>query len=238
MKIADKKENQISFTAEIGDSLANAIRRYVSEIPVLAIEEVEIMKNDSPLYDENIAHRLGLVPLKMEKTVPEKGVKLKLSATGAGTVYSGKLKGNAEVVYDKIPITPLSDEQELELVATADFGKGSEHSKFLPGLMFYRYVSEITMDKSLLERVKKACPDAEIKEKGDKIIVVDDKRKEIADTCEGICEKTGKKAEVKETGELIITVESFGQMPPKDIFNKSIEQLKKDLNEVAKKISK
>jgi len=46
MKVIDKKKNQITFSAEIDESLANAIRRYVGHIPVLAIDEVEIIKNE------------------------------------------------------------------------------------------------------------------------------------------------------------------------------------------------
>ena len=72
MKSIEKKENQITFGADIDESLANAIRRYISEIPILAVEEIEIYKNDSPLYDETIAHRIGLIPLKMEKSMAEK----------------------------------------------------------------------------------------------------------------------------------------------------------------------
>jgi hypothetical protein len=34
---------------------------------------------------------------------------------------------------------------------------------------------------------------------------------------------------------LVITVESFGQITPKEMFEKSIDALKKDLNELAKK---
>jgi DNA-directed RNA polymerase subunit D len=237
MELIDKKENQIIFSLDIEEGLANAIRRYISEIPTLAIDEVEIVKNDSPLYDETIAHRLGLIPLKNEK-VGEKGVKLKLSSSKEGIVYSKELKGNADVVYGNIPITSLNDGQEIELVATANLGKGSEHSKFLPGLIFYRDASEIIMDKSLLEKIKKVCDEKQIKDKGDKIVINDNGKTEIRDICEGICEKAGKKCEIKPLNELILTVESFGQISVKDIFVKSIETLKKDLNDVAKKVSK
>ena len=92
MELVEKKENQIIFKAKIDESLANVIRRYVDEILVLAIEEVEIIKNDSSLYDETVAHRLGLIPLKIDKTVTEKTTaKFKLSAKTEGFVYSGEL---------------------------------------------------------------------------------------------------------------------------------------------------
>ncbi len=239
MKLIEKKENQTILTAEINESLANAIRRYLNQIPILAIDEVEISKNDSPLYDETIAHRLGLIPLKMDKSINEKKIaKLKLNVKEEGIVYSKELKGTIKLPYELIPITSLNKGQELEIVATAKTGKGKEHSKFSPGLMFYRNILEIILDKKFLEEIKRICPKNEIKEKGDKIIIIDNQKKEICDVCEGICEKVKKKAEIKPTNELIITLESFGQLSVEDIFKKSIEILKKDIAEVSKKINK
>jgi DNA-directed RNA polymerase subunit D len=239
MELIEKKNEIMAFKAKIDESLANAIRRYVLQIPILAVDEVEIIKNDSPLYDETIAHRIGLIPLKMEKEIGEKtDVKLKLSSTNEGLVYSGEMKGNVDVVYDKLPITSLNKGQELELVATAKLGKGTEHAKFSPGLMFYRNVSEIKLDKHLVEKIKKVFPDLEIKERGDKAVIIDNKRKEVTDVCEGISEKAGKPAEVSPTDELVITIESFGQIDSKDIFKRAIDALKKDLAEFAKKATK
>ena len=239
MKLINKSNTQIIFSAEIDESLANAIRRYVNEIPVLGIDEVEIFKNDSALYDETIAHRIGLIPLKMEKGLTNKSeIDLKLIVNKEGEVLSGDLKGKAEIVYKEIPLTILNKGQELEIVAKAKLGKGSEHSKYSPGSIFYRNVAEITMDKEFLEEVRKTCPNAEIKEKGDKIIITDDKRKGICDVCEGICEFVGKKAEVNYKDELIINIESFGQMDSKEIFDKAIKELEKDLDETIKKIEK
>ncbi len=44
--------------------LANALRRIlISEIPTMAIEKVEMWQNTSIIPDENLAHRLGLVPI-------------------------------------------------------------------------------------------------------------------------------------------------------------------------------
>ena len=44
--------------------LANALRRIlIAEIPTMAIEKVEMWQNTSIIPDENLAHRLGLIPL-------------------------------------------------------------------------------------------------------------------------------------------------------------------------------
>jgi len=236
MELIEKKENQMTFKADIEDTMINSIRRYVNEIPILAIDEVEIYKNDSPLYDETVAHRMGLIPLVMENGIDEKStIKLKL-AKKEGIVMSGNISGKIKVAYKNIPIVILDKGKELELTAEARLGRGKEHSKFSPGLIFYRNVSEIVMDKEFKEEIKKFCPESEIKEKGDKIIVIDNKKQEVCDICEGVCKEGGKTAETNVGKELIITIESFGQMSANNMFKNSIDELKKDLAEVSKKI--
>jgi len=84
METIVKKNDKLIFSAEISNSLANALRRYVQRIPISAIDEMEISKNDSALYDETIAHRVGLIPLKGKK---QKGI-VKLKAKKEGYVYS------------------------------------------------------------------------------------------------------------------------------------------------------
>ncbi len=237
MEIIDKQENQITFRAEITDSLANAIRRYLGQVPILAVDEVEIYKNDSPLYDETVAHRIGLIPLKMDKSVSEKTeMEMKLDVKREGLVYSDDLQGGLGVVYEKMPITSLGEDCELQIVATARTGKGSEHSKFSPGLMYYRHVVEIKMDSDLHDKIKEALPDNDIKKDGKHIILLDNLKKEASDTCEEISREAGKTLEIIPKNELIITVESFGQMPVNEIFGKSIAALEKDLEHLSKSV--
>lgn len=239
MKKIEKTDNQIVFVSEMNETLANAIRRYMLHVPVMAIDTVEISRNDSPLYDETIAHRLGLIPLETEGSVNEKSEgKFKLDISKEGTVYSGDLKGKPNIIYKKIPLTTLSKGQELQLIALAKAGMGIEHAKFSPGVMFYRNVSEIIIDKELADKVKAACPESHIKEKGNKIVITDNGKKEISDVCEGIAHKARKNAEINTTGEIVITLESFGQMSSGDVFRKSIGVLKKDINAFQKAIDK
>ncbi len=226
-----KKDNKIVFKAEMSESLANAIRRYVNQIPIIAIEDVEISRNDSPLYDETIAHRMGLIPLKQNK----KECTLKLDVKGPGMVYSGNLKGDIEPVYDKIPITLLNEGQEISIKATTKAGTGSEHAKFSPGFISYRDVVEISMDKEIAEKASHVAS-IEVKNKGNKSIVIDDKEKEVYDICEGIAEKEGKEIEVDTTKDVVMSVETFGQIKVEDIFKKAVEILKKDLEDLSKKI--
>ena len=240
MKTINKKDNQITFTANIDESLANAIRRYVDQIPILAIDEVEISKNDSPLYDETIAHRIGMIPLKMDKTINEKSSEqLTLIAKSDGIIYSGDLKGRVNPVYEKIPITILKKGQEFEVLATAKVGKGSEHVKFSPGLMFYRNAIKIKLDKDCPKEIVDVCPQGIFKIEGGKVAIVGEEKCDMCEACTDFCIKEWKNSvELIPTEELAITVESFGQISEEEIFKKAIEALKDDLKEVTKKVAK
>lgn len=235
MEQIEKTKNKYAFSAKINETLANALRRSVNRVPVITINELKISKNDSSLYDETVAHRIGLIPLKMEKSYKEGDAhKLKLKVKKAGMVYSGDIKGDAEVVYDKMPILLLHEGQEVDIEMTTKLGIGEEHAKFSPGLIFYRELYEITLSKKFAEQIKKTFPNNKIKEKGEKIIVMDDQVNSLADYCEAICEKVGEKAELKETGELVFVVESFGQLEAREILEKAIDALEKDFKEFLK----
>ncbi|HLD37369.1 MAG TPA: DNA-directed RNA polymerase subunit D [Candidatus Nanoarchaeia archaeon] len=252
MAVIKKTKEKIIFSAETSEGMANAIRRSANEIPILAIDEIEFLKNDSALYDEIIAHRLGLVPLKNEKladgekcSCKGKGcgkctVQLKLSAVGPCTVYSKSLKG-AEVVYDKMPIVMLTEGKELELVAKARLGRGVEHAKFSPGLVYYRNKAQIEIGKDcdLCEDCVKACPLKIIKK--DKKIIASEEDRYLCDSCEACVEACKKKHDrghinISPSGEIVFFIESFGQIDAKDILEGAIETLNKNLEQVNKEL--
>jgi len=235
MKLIKKTDNKIVFQAEVEESLANAVRRYLNQILILAVDEVEISKNDSPLYDETVAHRIGLLPLQTSKVANEKTTaELKLSVKKDGIVYAKEFEGKSKVIYGETPITTLEKGQELELVATARTGKGETHSKFAPGLMFYRNIFDIKIDGDCPKEVVDVCPKKILESKDGKIIVNDASKCELCEVCLELCLKKKDSINIIPTKDLIITVESFGQLNTEDMIQKSIEVLKKDLAEISK----
>ena len=164
---------------------------------------------------------------------------MKLDTDKEGMVYSKELIGDLDVVYGKIPITSLNKNQELKLTATLILGKGSEHAKFSPGLMFYRNTPTIKIDKDCPKGVVELCPQRILKSEDGKIVVSDASKCDMCEACIDFSKKAGKDSiSITPTNELIITLESFGQLDVKDIFKKSVEELKKDLAHVSKQISK
>ena len=178
--------------------------------------------------------------LKTDKPVNEKTTaKLKLDVKKEGMVYSDELKGDAKIVYEGIPITTLNKGQELNIVATAKGGKGKDHAKFSPGLMFYRNVVDVKLEKDCPQGVVEICPKKVFDFKDGKVIVRNSSECDMCEACIEVCRKHKKDAvKLIPTKELVITLESFGQLGVEEIFKKSVEILKKDLAEVSKKIGK
>lgn len=235
MKIIKKTDEKLVFPSKMSESLANAIRRTVWKIPVLAVDELEIERNDSALYDETLAHRVGLVPLKMPKDAKEDTVKtLELNAKRNGYIYSEDIKGDVEVVYGKIPLTLLAEDQEVKATCTAKVGIGQDHAKFLPGVITYRIISEVTIPKKHKEAIQANFPNNSIKEKDDMIVIKDDQEKTLTDFCEGLCNKDKIEFNVKDTKELMITVESFGHIPAEEIFKQATKILTSELKDLSK----
>ncbi|MBU0957418.1 MAG: DNA-directed RNA polymerase subunit D [Nanoarchaeota archaeon] len=225
---------KIEFAFEGEEELANAIRRSANEVEVFAIHELEIHKNDSVLYDEIIAHRVGLIPLKKD-SVKTKEVTMKLVEKGPKTVYSGDMKGNAKVVYDKMIITKLEDGQEIEFIAKGKLGKGTEHVKYSPGLVFYRNVADIKIKDPNCEDCASVCPLDVFDIKDGKVSVKNLENCDMCESCIEECKKKGKDSiEIKKGKGLVFSIESYGQIDAPAIFEESIKTLNQNLNEVKK----
>ncbi|ABL87875.1 DNA-directed RNA polymerase, subunit D [Pyrobaculum islandicum DSM 4184] len=157
-------------------SLVNSIRRVIiSELPVMAIDYVVIVSNTSVMYDEMLAHRLGLVPLTtpLQALPPiedcETGLvdpsectvrlMLQINAESDKIVYSGDLvseRPDVVPVYKDIPIVKLVKGQSIILEAYAKLGRAKEHAKWQAALASYYYYPRI---KVLDEKCKEECKD-------------------------------------------------------------------------------
>ncbi|HLC50542.1 MAG TPA: DNA-directed RNA polymerase subunit D, partial [Candidatus Nanoarchaeia archaeon] len=163
----NKDQGKLSFLLKDSNPIyVNTLRRLViDEVPTMAVEEVDFSKNSSILYDEMIAHRLGLTPLKTDLksyNLPDKckcegkgcnrcQLKLVLKSAKIGTVYASELKSKdpaVKPVHPEMPIVKLIKGQSLELEATAVLGRGRQHAKWSPGHVYYKYkpIVEITGD--------------------------------------------------------------------------------------------
>ncbi|MFB6095402.1 MAG: DNA-directed RNA polymerase subunit D [Halodesulfurarchaeum sp.] len=134
----------------ITPALANGIRRAIlADVPTLSIDTVRFVENSSVMFDEQLALRLGLVPLRTpeEEFDEESTVTLALDVEGPGTAYSGDLVSSdpqVEPAEKNIPIIELKEDQRLEIEAEATLGRGREHAKHQGGVAVgYRHLQEV-----------------------------------------------------------------------------------------------
>lgn len=153
-----KEESQRAYFTfkDTHNTIVNSIRRIIlEEVPTMAIEDVEVVENGSPLYDETVAQRLGLVPLSTDLSSYEFRanckcggigcamceVKMSLSQDEDGYVYSGSIKSDDPQVVPvdaKIPITKLFRGKKIQLNLKAILGNGKEHAKWVPAHVYLR----------------------------------------------------------------------------------------------------
>jgi len=230
MQIIQNTKDLLVLRIDANLPLANALRRSISEIPTLAIDEVEIFKNGSALYDEMLAHRLGLVALKTEKSMSSKTeINLKLMQKGPCTVYAEDLKGPATVVYEKTPITILGENHKLELIATARLGFGKDHAKHIPGLCFYRYLLEVKSTPQIDKIIQGSKGLIKPEKKGAKWLC------DLTDAKVNEVENQDKNA-IEDSKEILFVIESYGNMPAKDILIGAIKSLESNLSDFEKKV--
>ena len=184
IKVQENNEKVFKFSISgITESNANVLRRAaINSVKTFAIDSVTFYENTSPMFDEYIDHRIGLVPI----VTPTSGYKdedeilFTAEATGPITVYSKDLQSTdkeVRVASEGIPIIKLGTGQRIRIEGKARMGTASKHAKFQPG----HVAVEPTGDDSFN-----------------------------------------------------FYIESFGQMPPKEIINKACDTIKERIKEVSK----
>ena len=251
----DQKNKKIVFLLKnTSPAFANMLRKtIIDEVPTMAIEDVEVRKNSSVLYDEIIAHRLGLIPIVTDldgyiepadckcdgEGCSKCQLMFSLKSKGPCYVYASDLVSNDPKVvpaFPKIPIVKLIKGQTLELEAVAVIGKGIEHAKWTPGFVFYKYKPFIEIKKGVEDAnaVADSCPVDVFKLKGNELAINDANllKCHLCGACTDIDPDHIKLNE--SDSEFIFTIESFGQLSPEDIVSKAVELIGKKANNLIK----
>ncbi|MBO4502264.1 MAG: DNA-directed RNA polymerase subunit D [Candidatus Methanomethylophilus sp.] len=188
-------------------AMANALRRtMLQDIPKMAIDKVEfhlgpIMQDDkeyesvTSLFDEIIAHRLGLIPVPTNDQFtfmkdcscggvgcPGCTIMYSLNKVGPGTVLSGDLMplgdSTLKVKDEAIPIVELTDTQAVLIYATAVMGTAKQHVKWQAAFgVGYSYMPKLTIkaEKAGVAEVQEAAESYPglFKVEGGKLVVDD-----------------------------------------------------------------
>ena len=250
IKILEKKGDTWKFAVEdTTPAFANALRRImITEVPTLAINDVDFYDNTSSLFDEVIAHRLGMVPLRFDPLKFEKGKKgplgevfFALEKKGPSTVYSGDLKSTDKSVKPTspdFPIVQLLANHNIKLEAKAVLGLGKDHAKWQAANVTYVNEPFIEMKKPIknLKHVVDSCPKGTIAIKNRKLVIVDPFK---SDESKAIEEASDGAAVVKtKPNSFLFRVESISGLEPKYIISRSVQILQDKANDFRKEVGK
>lgn len=257
MNIELKRAENHKTVFEIHDTsvaYANTLRRLcMKHVPTMAVDTIEVQENDSGLFDEILAHRIGLIALNTEPGTfnmadpdAEKSAathaEFSLDVEGPKTVTASDLQPENDTVspvHGDAIIVELLENQSIKLVATARLGTGDEHSKYDPCLASYYYKPRITVDNSvsnLDEKIEQYPPqiseDGEIKEE-----LID--TPELVDAAEDVTDAVTVEYDDEAT-DFIFTIEPWGQLTSKQIisealrvYNDQLDDFKDALGEIA-----
>lgn len=255
LELLERKKDKLTIAmAGVTPGYVNALRRtIISEVPTIAIDTVEFRKNNTALYDEIIAHRLGLLVLKTdlqaydfidESTNNTDNNNLKseviftLKANKPGYVYASELKSNdpkVVPVHGKTPIVKLLGGQELELQATAILGRGKTHAKWQPGHVFFRDRVKINIKNCQNPKlVAASCPKNVFDVKQNRLIV---KHPDACILCNK-CVDEFKCVEIIPKNEYLFFIESWGQLSPIEMLERAIYELDIKLNSLQSLLKK
>jgi len=192
MKVLEAKDDSMRLLLEETEpAYANALRRVlIADVPKMAIEDVEFhlgpIRGDdgkeyesvSPLFDEMIAHRLGLVPIPTDlglynrredcpschgEGCPSCTIIYSMNKRGPGLVTSADLEPIGDTKLrpkdPNIPIVKLGDGQAMLIYATAVLGTGKDHAKWQATHgVGYRYYPTLKAGNKTLDALDPEVP--------------------------------------------------------------------------------
>src|SRR3989344_1573873 len=256
IQILERTDRELKFVlSDSNPQFANMLRRAaVGEVPVLAVDTVDFYSNDSALYDEVLAHRLGMMPLQFDTKVFKtrdncdcegKGcsncqIVLVLDKKGPAVVTAKDIKSadseTAKPLFEDTIIVELFEGQKLKADMTASLGTGRDHAKYQAARCWYRYYPMVKQYNKVTNgyEVEKACAHGAVKVKDGKV--------EVSPECDLSC-KIAQTAEPKGAVEVkgdetkfIFFVESISGLKSEEIVQKAIDVIKDKAKEFEKQV--
>ena len=256
IEVKSQSDDEIVFIVRDAEvPFVNAIRRTAMvNVPKIAIEDVNIIKNDSAMFNEVLAHRLGLTPLVSDLDAVEglplpedaewddfnSGILFSLHEVGPKVVYSKDLissDSKIKPVYDTIPLVKLKEDEEIVIEASAKVGYGKEHAKWMPTTVCaYKQYPEITFneDEEVDYDCALACPRGVLKSdrrsKKIKIVDIEDSPLKGVENCTMCksCVRASANGYINvgyRENDFIFRIETDGAMPPKEVLLKACDVL-------------
>ncbi|MHA2120151.1 MAG: DNA-directed RNA polymerase subunit D [Promethearchaeota archaeon] len=268
IEILEKNDHKLLFVVDnISLEMVNAIRRIIlSEIPVMAVDEVIVLKNDSPLYDEIISHRLGMIPLttdldayKLPRDCDCGGYgcalcQVSLTCEVVNTsntpieIFSGDLKSNDPEIVPVDPnilIVKIDKNNQLILEAYAILGLAKDHVKWQAvSNIFYRFYPVIEFDDSKCTNcpdkcvVSRMCPEKLYDFTEGKSPKLVEEYWKTCTLCKS-CERDCPEEAVKvntKDDTYIVSIESDGVLPFKTVIKKVFEIFLEKIDEFVEKL--
>jgi len=233
--VFNSSESQLKLIVkDVDPTFMNSLRRTImAEVQIPAVEKVYIAENTSVLYDDMIAHRLGLIPLKGgEILLPaeecdcggkgcpkcESVLTLDVEAQeDSSMVYSGRLKAEGSVfpANNNILIVELNAGQKITLEAHARLGRGQEHAKWQPvSAAAVQFEPVIAIDQKKCNQCGdcvKECPKKVLAVEGKKIVITSLWDCSMCKVCEEICPSSSIKVSYNDKNSLLY-IETTGSM--------------------------
>ena len=268
IEVLEKNEHKLVFVLEgLSIEMINAIRRIIlTEIPVMAIDEVIILKNDSPLYDEIISHRLGLIPLTTDLEVYKLPKECECGGFGCPIcqvsltceiknitnksleIYSGDLKSNDPMIVPvspNIPIVKIDKNDKVIIEAYAILGIAKDHVKWQAvSNCAYRFYPEIEFDEKKIKNpeekklIANLCPKKLFDFSDGKTLKLKEDYWKTCTLCKS-CEDNCSSGAIKVTWKdkkYIFSLESDGVLPFDVILKKTFEIFNEKIDEFTSKL--
>lgn len=247
-KILEKDNLTKLLVSDTNTAFINSIRRAtMNSVPVMAIENVLIYENSSAMADEQLCHRLALLPIKTDLKAYKKGEKVKmiLEKEGPGTVYSKDIQStepSIEVIDKKVPIVKLAKNQVLKLELEAVMGLGKEHAKWQPALVAFNEVPKSSVkfaDPKDQKAFLLTVPEGIFQEKNGKLTLSESSSTDIDMAAKAAEFAPGVQTFEVQEGSFVLSVENFGQLETGEllleaagILSEKAKQLKEELKKI------